>query len=158
MNLHGNRSGRNADDLRDRIAIEPFEVAHHDLPIQRLETMDQLQEPLECVLMANRLFGLGISCGQGAREFVEGHDGVSFESKSAAYMRGSNVMCHPIYPSAQRASAIELLQATPDRDVNLLNQVDASIRIRLIGPSQANDRLLVGVADLAIQVFLVSRF
>jgi hypothetical protein len=92
-----------ADDLADRNGIQILEVQEHELPIERLEAMDQRNEALHGPLLVYDAFTVWL-CGK--LEVIEAHELWLFRS-SPQTVGCCGVVGNSIHPCSNRTPPAE---------------------------------------------------
>ena len=154
MDLRGDVSCRSTRDLTNRRRVFPFQVKQHDLPIQRFELVDKFQEPIQIALPAHRLLTASL-----IRRFLQHVEADKVPQLGLPqYVRRCHVVGYAVDPCPKRASPLESRKASPQRDVNLLQQVAALIGVGLMGTGEPSERRTMLGGDLLIQVVLAQVF
>jgi hypothetical protein len=68
------------------------------------------------------------------------------------------VVCDTVHPGSQRTSFIKMPEATPQLQMNVLEQVTTSVGVRLIRARQPVERGTVGIGRLFVQIILAHEF
>jgi hypothetical protein len=72
------------------------------------------------------------------------------EAERARHGCGGGVVRDAVDPGPERASAVEAVEASPDREVDLLEEVEAPVGIGLVGPRQPLERRPESIDGLLI--------
>jgi len=140
MNSGGDAARRQTRHVRDFRRAFAFKIKKNDLPVQRLQLVDQRLQ-FGQFFAPPLLSRAGPRCGIG-RQSIE----LDSPLRSLAALRqmiGADVVRHAINPRPQTAAVIEPFQAAPELDVHLLQQIALPVRIALVAPHQAPHRLAV---------------
>src|SRR5437660_10782650 len=117
MDLRGHIARRDAGNLGDARGVGSFEVEKDHLPLDRLELLDEFAQPLQRLLLIERVAGIGSN-----RQIV---NVVETDQRTIAgalmpdHMRRGHVVRDAIHPRTQRATAGEPFEAAPDGEVNV---------------------------------------
>ena len=142
MDLRSHAACRNAGYLTDRGRIHVFEIQKHELTIERLEALDELEEPLrvQALICIPRVVGLVRS----RFELCEAHEISRIRAALPNDVRRGGIVRDAINPRPHRTALLEFVEAAPERDVNLLKQIAALVWIRLVRAHEPLEGWAVG--------------
>src|SRR5258706_9809751 len=109
MDPGGHIARRDAGDLGDSRGVGSFEIEEDDLPLERIQLLNEFAEAAERLLKAER--SLGITTGRQIVDVVEAHQRPRTGAPVPDDVRGSYVVRHAIDPRAQRAVTGEPFEA-----------------------------------------------
>src|SRR5262245_24922154 len=114
--------------------------------------MDQVHHALKDEPVTNLTF-----CAEGCGKLdlvhlFEAHESASLGSQLFDHVRSSGAVGHAVYPCAKRASPVEGLEALPQGDVDLLQQIARFVRIGFVDFHQALKRRSKVARGLDIQL------
>ncbi len=69
-------------------------------------------------------------------------------------MPGGHVMGDTVHPGSQRTSPVEMREAAPQLQMNVLEQIAARLRVRLIRAREPVERGTVALGHLSVQIIL----
>src|SRR4051812_20304655 len=152
MDLRGDVAGGDAGDLRDARGVGALEVEQDDLPVERIQLLDEIAQPLHRLLMIERR--LGIAARRKVVNVVETHRRPRAGAPVPDHVRRRNVVGNAIHPRPQRAIAGESLQAAPDGEMNVLEQIEPLVAIGFIRSRQPLQRRAVSASRFLVQNIL----
>ena len=103
---------------------------------------------------ARGLVGRPFAAHRLGREIVERHEPAAPAAPRARDVRGGRVVGHAVDPRPQGAPSLVVVEAAPDREVDVLDQVPLLVGIGLVGPGQPLERLPEPIDGFLIVVVL----
>ncbi len=153
MNSGGDASRRQTRYVRNLRRAFAFEIEKNNLAIEWFQPMDQR-------LQFRQFFAPPLLRRAGPRRWID-RQRIQFHPtlRSLApprQMIGPDVVRHTINPCPQTAALVESLQAAPQLDVDLLQQVALPVRIALIASNQTPHGLAMLRLRLRIKPILIA--
>lgn len=151
MDLRCHIARRDARNLADGRGIQPFEIEEGHLPIDRVQPVNHGHHPIQCAPVIEHR--PGIDRVWESVELVESNKRWHAAS-SADHLRRCDVVRDAVHPGTERATSVERGEASPQRHMNFLEEVEPAVRVRLIRPCESLERGAVGRRGLGVQVVL----
>jgi hypothetical protein len=137
VNLRCDVRRREAGDAANARCILPLEVEQDDLSVDRREASYDSEEAIEVVALLHdpfRLQGIGKIF-----DLLQADEIFKASLAVADDMGDRNIVRHPIDPRPEGATSVKIREASPDGDVNFLNEVFPSGIIGFVASSEPFD-------------------
>ena len=118
VNLGRYVAGRKSCDLSNRSRVQAFEVGENDLPVERFQLLNQIQQLVKSPVAICDL--LAAVCVGEILQFLESDEGLRSRTPLLNDMRGGGIVRHAVDPGTKRASLIESREAAPQGYMNVL--------------------------------------
>jgi len=155
VDFHRDIRRRKSGDFADRAGVHLFEIANDDLPVDRLQPLDQRRKAFERLRLAGGEFD--VVAARHGFDVLNVHQPVP-EAALANHVAGGYVMSHAVDPGSQRTSLVEIGEAAPEMKMDFLQQIAARLGIKLIRPRQPVERGAVSQCSLLVQRILIYLF
>ena len=152
MNLASYVYRRNFHDFSDRGGIEVLQIQQHDLPIGRIQLMDQLKEAFDIHAIVR--FALGAAIVRYRVHVFQTPQEPGVCPVLANDVRSRYVVCDAIDPGTQGTSRLETFKAKPQSQVNLLQKVSTLFKIEFVGSDESVKSAAVSCGRLLIEFVL----
>lgn len=137
-------------DLRDVAGVEPFEVEEHHLPVDRFQLMDETDQSLHREPAIELSYG--IHPVRPRVQFVEaGERGLG---AAANHLGDGDVVRDAVSPGTEGAAPVKAVEALPEREVNVLQQIAAGVGMRFVSASETAQGRTVGSRGFTIEAVL----
>src|SRR5262245_33933414 len=151
----GDVRSRQAGDLCDRRSVQLFEIQQHDLPIEWLQLSDQVMHLFERSMSIEHVLFVS-NLDHRFNAFVE-RDERRCVGLRSQHFRRNGVVSNAVDPRPNRAPPVESGKASPQRDVDLLQQVATSLLVAFVRPGKPFERRAELCGCLRIPLLLTTR-
>src|ERR1017187_5987467 len=154
VNLGGDVARRQAGDLTDGRRVHTLQIREDDLAIQRLQSVHQRKKAAERLLAA----GVRRRRAWHLVQLFQAEQEIGFSAPLPHGVGRGGVVGHAIDPGAQRAARVPARETAPQRQVDLLEQVAAMVRVRLVGSGEPFQGGAVSFGGFAVPFVLCRSF
>jgi hypothetical protein len=118
VNFGRHVAGRKSGNLSNRSRVQAFEVGENDLPVERFQLLNQIQQLVKSpVAICDLLAAVWVA---EILQFIESDEGLRSRTPMLNDMRGGGIVRHAVNPGTKRASLIESREAAPQGYMNVL--------------------------------------
>jgi hypothetical protein len=136
--------------LGDLGVIEALEVEEDDLAIGRAKLAHERDEPFQGVALLG-IVG-GVAGRGGALEVLDRDAALEAAPRAAHHVPDGDVVRDAVNPRAKRGPSIEGREPTPERDVDLLQEIALPVDVGLVPANESLERRAERARDLAVVV------
>jgi hypothetical protein len=101
-----------------------------------MQPLNQGKKPLESLMLIGN--SLGCSLVRDVLDFREAHQ-TGIHSALTNDVRCCNTVSHAINPGTKRTTLVEVFEALPQREMNILQKIAAAIRVSFIASGESLD-------------------
>jgi len=151
VNPHGHIRGRQPRDFSDGNSVHGFEIRDDDLPVERLELLNQHRQPFQIYSLVRG--ELALILVRECFELLQIHE-IRKGPALAKNVRSGNMVGNAIDPGPSGTAGIEPLETPPQLKMDLLDQVTALFGVNLVCAREPFERRTVLVRRVPVQVIL----
>lgn len=155
MHFGGYVDRRKSCDLSNGGCIGILQVQNNDLAVEWSELLNQCEQSAKRLLLVK--VPLLIAAVRRIADLLEA-DERRGSTPAPNHLRCGDVVGDTIHPGPHRAFLIEAREATPQRHMNLLEQIPAPLRVVFVRPRKSFERRSVEGAGFGVEALLPGAF